>query len=306
MRRRRGFTPSEVIGSCRGVHFRRGLLTGFTLIELLVVIASIALLMAILLPCLQRVKKQAKAVGCQSNLKQSGLMFSMYTQGYDGSFFHSGQGPYPDVHPMFAPHFDWLRPMWPYYSHNRDALLCPVADKFRFRAALLGIFPLPGPAEDWACPASKFSAWAEFFSFKSDPIYGSYGWNNWVAAHNPGSDPWFRSWCWGTPVVQGASNTPVLLDSVIWHASPHHEDVPPAADDCWPPLPISWLSFYCTDRHDGHVNSLFMDWSVRKVGLKELWTLKCHRQFETAGRWTKAGGVQPEDWPKWMRRFKDY
>ncbi|MCJ7675516.1 MAG: hypothetical protein MUO33_10245, partial [Sedimentisphaerales bacterium] len=62
----------------------------------------------------------------------------------------------------------------------------------------------------------------------------------------------------------------------------------------------------CINRHDGFINGLFLDWSVRKVGLKELWTLKWHREFDTAGPWTKAGGVKPEDWPQWMRRFKDY
>ena len=62
----------------------------------------------------------------------------------------------------------------------------------------------------------------------------------------------------------------------------------------------------CINRHDGYVNGLFFDWSVRKVGLEELWTLKWHRNFDTAGLWTKAGGVKPEDWPPWMRKFKDY
>jgi prepilin-type processing-associated H-X9-DG protein len=60
------------------------------------------------------------------------------------------------------------------------------------------------------------------------------------------------------------------------------------------------------NRHRGGTNSLFLDWSVRKVGVKEPWTLKWNRQFYTAGQWTKRGGVQPEDWPEWMRRFNDY
>ena len=49
-----------------------------------------------------------------------------------------------------------------------------------------------------------------------------------------------------------------------------------------------------------------VDGAARKVGLKELWTLKWHRQYDTANCWTKAGGVQPGDWPERMRQFKDY
>lgn len=60
---------------------------GFTLIELLVVIATIALLMAILMPSLNRVKKQAKSVSCQGQLKKWSLIFAMYTNDNEG-YFH--------------------------------------------------------------------------------------------------------------------------------------------------------------------------------------------------------------------------
>jgi hypothetical protein len=50
----------------------------------------------------------------------------------------------------------------------------------------------------------------------------------------------------------------------------------------------------------------FLDWSVRKVGLKELWTLQWHKAYKTDGPWTRAGGVMPENWPAWMQPLKDY
>ncbi|UCC99075.1 MAG: prepilin-type N-terminal cleavage/methylation domain-containing protein [Phycisphaerales bacterium] len=60
--------------------------SGFTLIELLVVIAIIALLLAILMPALERVKKQSRAVACQRDLKQWSIIFAMYTDDNNGYF----------------------------------------------------------------------------------------------------------------------------------------------------------------------------------------------------------------------------
>ena len=65
---------------------------GFTLVELLVVIAIIALLMAMLIPALNRAREQGDRAVCLSNLKQLTLAWIMYADDNDGDICAANVG----------------------------------------------------------------------------------------------------------------------------------------------------------------------------------------------------------------------
>ncbi len=80
MNERKLFRPLEVeVVNQESGRYQRG----FTLIELLVVIAIIAVLMAILMPALNRVREQGKRAACLNNVKQMALAWIMYADDND-------------------------------------------------------------------------------------------------------------------------------------------------------------------------------------------------------------------------------
>jgi len=270
---------------------------GFTLIELLVVIAIIALLMAILMPALARVKEQARTVGCLANLKQWNLIFEFYMDEYDGKFFTGyGNNTY------------WWIAQLPdrYQSRIKNKVwFCPTATK-----------PLFDENHNRGQKFNNFSAWGIFtrdFDGPSDltldGIAGSYGLNSYLLdtpappshtfENGIRADNFFK-----TPRVQGAGNIPLMLDALRFDVWPQETELPAAYEDSgWT---ANHMGRCCVNRHDGYVGCSFADFSARKVGLKELWVLKWHKRFNTAGPYTLAGGVQANDWPEWIQSFRDY
>ncbi len=266
----------------------------FTLIELLVVISILVLLMAILLPTLQRGRKQAKAVVCQANLRQWGVVFCMYMNEHDDRF---------DIRD--TKQVQWWRMVRAYYADREDLLLCPMAARYETNKN--------DPQWELMMKAgwgvgSKFTPWRWFkdagpsASDGAMPLYGSYGANA-FALDTYSPEPTALH----TLPRPAASAMPFLLDCVwfIGDACPFSE--PPAYDgDLGPDSSGGAMKRFCIDRHHRAINNLFLDWSVRKMGLKGLWTIQWCGGWDTRGPWTKAGGVAAEDWPPWMRTFKDY
>ena len=171
-------------------------LSGFTLIELLVVIAIIALLMSILMPTLQRVKKQARSIACRANLRQWGTIFSIYMQDNEGYFAYgdsSGR---------------WRNVLQDQHRDRSLSAFCPEAANINKHVGTYGTWNQENLDADYVAQIDA----------------GSYGVNRWVynRREDQTSENYFRGYN-----VRGTNQIPLFLDCSWYGAGPLDIDYPP-------------------------------------------------------------------------------
>ena len=89
---------------------RKSASAGFTLVELLVVIGIIALLIAMLLPALNKARQQAKTVACLANLRSIGQSINIYAVNCKGSLpigYYDGSVPVGSPNVNYVNGTDW-------------------------------------------------------------------------------------------------------------------------------------------------------------------------------------------------------
>jgi len=234
---------------------------GFTLIELLVVIAIIAVLMSILMPALSKVKQQVKTVICQSNLRQWGLVMKYYTDDNGGRFF-------ADI--------GLSRPYLTEFYKDDKLLLCPSAVR-----------------------SYEEGAWCPFASHYYYDGLSSYGHNTWLCSEAVAQRQTDDK-MWKSMQIRGGYRIPMVFDCAGYqNASPWPEDEPPQYDgDFIQGTSFDEMRYVCINRHNGYINMVFMDYSVKKVALKELWGLKWHRKWDEE---LAEAGLPV--WPEWMENL---
>ncbi|MCE5184617.1 MAG: prepilin-type N-terminal cleavage/methylation domain-containing protein [Planctomycetaceae bacterium] len=272
---------------------------GFTLIELLVVIAIIALLLSVLLPSLRKAKKQAQSVLCLSQLRQWGTLYTLYASDYNS---HLPAG--------WNSKKMWMTELMAYYQDTDDLRLCPAARKFLSQT---------GTAGSWWTEAGEFSAWGVYGEngyptpyYGQAGQYGSYSVNSWAldplevglpGTYNvPKNYPYYDNFWRKFSNAKSPSQVP-LMGAGMWEgASPLETDAAPPSQGVQAPtqnaVNSGGLSTFCLDRHSGGPNWLFMDNQVRKVGMKELWRLKWHTQWDNS--------ISRSLWPEWMLHYPEF
>jgi len=267
--------------------------TNFTKKDFIVTFTCVLFLLANIAAVGTNGRKRAKEAVCLSNLQNWANIFKAFINDNDGYFMQGWQ----------ANDQDWFAALRPYYGEGKsaqdiraDIKCCPEANKSQKES----IGDMSGSTFE---PWGGENTWAFIGGKVGD--YGSYGTNSSIYNH-PGTGEDWRQDHWRRPDVAGTDNIPMFLDATFvtsygdWHCEP---PLYPGAE-FRSGANGDGLGVYCIPRHYGAINGLFMDFSARKIGLKQLWLLKWHRNYDLV----QARANEP-DWTigtGWMVPLKDY
>ena len=245
------------------------------MIELLVVIAILSLLMAILIPTLNRARQQARGTACMAALKQWGLCYQLYAQDHEGRL---------PVYVGGTVKTTYMESLRPYYANTNKMRTCPSATQVsQGNPTGLQAKSFFGYTRNaWQIDVAQ-AAWMA----DTDWGIGSFGENSWIRDSLDTSGKRLQAdQTWAAINVRNIKEVPFLADARWNNAWPTNDDPVPTRmateEQMFHIGNWSRIVCYVMRRHRAGVNVCFGDAGVRYVRAEELWTLRWNRQSRPA------------------------
>ncbi len=222
---------------------------GFTLIELLVVIVIVAILAAILIPAVGKVRARAHETECVSNLRQIGVAVGLYQAENKGLFPSLNDGS------TVGEQIPWFEQLRPFLSRERDKVsVTEVIDVLH-------------------CPSAEFYKKDASGNRRNTP---SYAWNPYLIPDTRVKGDGSQLSAYPSVKVQRPSQVALMADAgqrvpsgwAFGYFVFKRDAYNPATADTL--IPVSDFNYYGASeanpgfsaRHNGHGNVLFVDGHV--------------------------------------------
>lgn len=237
------------------------------------VIAIIAILASMLLPALAKAKSKAQAITCVSNLHQWGIEWTIYTS--------DNRDRFPDgtVDGGWA-RGAWFNALQRQVGQRKQLLTCPVAVKPR---------PLVNGGKGFEDFGGIQYSYEMGEAQYSNDERASYGANLWIYDAKDDIQGRLQEWHWGSFNAANEPTITPLMGDASWRGGGPHYASRIAYSPSEKPGEYSnsegyanyEMQHFALPRHGKRTQFAFFDGSARTVRLKELWSLKWHKEWDT-------------------------